>query len=131
LKILELRLDLRLLNSYQTDCFTYFFTMMGGAAGTHRLFSHKSYKANAVMRTLLLMGHEMSGQNSTYGWSRIHRVHHKFTDTSKDPHNINRGVFFAHCGHLMRDPNYETYREKMLIDMSDLEADQIVMFFHK
>jgi hypothetical protein len=35
-------------------------------------------------------------QNSIYIWTRDHRVHHKYTDTDADPHNINRGFFFAH-----------------------------------
>lgn len=62
---------------------------------------------------------------------RDHRVHHKFTDTNADPHNSKRGFFFSHIGWLMCKKHPDVKKFGVKIDMSDLEADPIVMFQHK
>lgn len=51
----------------------------GITAGAHRLFSHKSYKANAKLRLLLIFLFTISGQRDAYTWAHDHRVHHKYT----------------------------------------------------
>ena len=53
------------------------------------------------MRIFLCIGHIIAGQNNLYVWCRDHRVHHKFSDSDADPHDTNRGFFFAHMGWLM------------------------------
>lgn len=67
-------------------------------------------------------------QNCLYVWVRDHRQHHKYSDTDADPHNANRGFFFSHVGWLMsrKHPKVKEFGKK--IDMSDLEADPMVMF---
>jgi stearoyl-CoA desaturase (delta-9 desaturase) len=40
----------------------------------------------------------MSVQGPIYMWCRNHRLHHKYSETEADPHNINRGFFFGHMG---------------------------------
>lgn len=67
-------------------------------------------------------------QNCLYVWVRDHRQHHKYSDTDADPHNAARGFFFSHIGWLMsrKHPKVIEYGKK--IDMSDLEADPMVMF---
>lgn len=74
---------------------------LGVTAGMHRLWSHRSYKAKTPTRFLLMILASMSNQGSIYHWCRDHRTHHKFSDTSSDPHDINRGFFYAHMGWLM------------------------------
>lgn len=63
---------------------------IGITAGAHRLWSHRSYKAKLPLRILLLIFYTMAYQYSLINWARDHRVHHKFTDTNADPHNIKR-----------------------------------------
>ena len=69
-------------------------------------------------------------QFSVYYWSRVHRVHHKFADTDKDPTNINRGFLFAHIYWVFR---YKPECQKALdeIDLRDLESDEDVMLQYK
>lgn len=77
---------------------SYWVGVVGGlgiTAGAHRLWSHKSYKARLPLRIFLMIGQTIAGQNSLYIWCRDHRVHHKFSETDGDPHNTNRGFFFA------------------------------------
>ena len=60
------------------------------------MWSHRSYKARLPFRLFLLAANTMAAQNSVYIWARDHRAHHKFSETDADPHNANRGFFFAH-----------------------------------
>jgi stearoyl-CoA desaturase (delta-9 desaturase) len=100
-------------------------------AGAHRLWAHKSYKAKLPLRILLMLCQTFAFQNHIYEWSRDHRVHHKFTDTNADPHNIKRGFFFAHMGWLMCKKHPDVREKGKTIDMSDLEEDAVVMFQKK
>lgn len=52
-------------------------------------------------RLLLAFANTMALQNDIYEWCRDHRVHHKYSETNADPHNSNRGFFFAHMGWLL------------------------------
>lgn len=103
----------------------------GITAGAHRLFAHKSYKANAQLRILLIFMHTLSLQRSIYTWVRDHRLHHKYTDTNADPHNSRRGFFFAHIGWLLVKPHPDVIKFNKFIDKSDLKADPYVMFQHR
>lgn len=110
---------------------TGFMVAFGTTVGAHRLFTHRSYKANAKLRALLVFMQTMAVQNSMYEWVRDHRVHHKYTDTNADPHNSQRGFFFSHIGWLMAKKHPDVKKFGGRIEMEDLEADPIVMFQHK
>ena len=104
---------------------------LGITAGSHRLWCHKAYKAKLPLRIILCVLQTLSFQNSIYEWCRDHRVHHKFTDTDADPHNITRGFFFSHMGWLMMRKHPDVAKMGKLVDMSDLEADPVVQFQKK
>nr|CAD7609549.1 unnamed protein product [Timema genevievae] len=70
-------------------------------------------------------------QNTIFDWVRDHRVHHKFSETNADPHNSNRGFFFAHVGWLMTRKHPEVIRRGQQLDMSDVVNDPVVAFHHK
>jgi len=110
---------------------TYQYSGAGITAGAHRLWSHKTYKAKYPLRLLLALGNSMAGQNSIYVWTRDHRTHHKCSETVGDPHNANRGFFFAHMGWLLVRKHPAVIKAGKTIDMADLERDPIVMFQHK
>ena len=104
---------------------------LGITGGAHRLWSHRAYKARVPIELLLMCLQTMAGQNSILTWCRDHRVHHKFSETDADPHNIKRGFFFAHMGWLCCRKHPEVSAKGKLIDMSDLEQNPIVMFQHR
>tara|TARA_Y100000817_G_C16825860_1_gene531177 strand:+ start:374 stop:1237 length:864 start_codon:yes stop_codon:yes gene_type:complete len=100
---------------------------MSITSGSHRLWSHRSYKAKDLTRFILMLFISMSNQGSIYHWVRDHRIHHKYSDTIKDPHNINNGFFFSHVGWLLTRKNEEVIQAGRDIDLSDLSDDWIVM----
>ncbi|XP_055921657.1 acyl-CoA Delta-9 desaturase [Eupeodes corollae] len=125
--------DLRDLN-LKTTIFAFFTGGLAGfgvTGGVHRLWTHKSFKANVPLRVILMACFSLSGQNTIYDWVRDHRVHHKFSETDADPHNSNRGFFFAHVGWLMMLKHPEVLRRGRQLDMSDVLSDPVVQFHQK
>jgi len=86
----------------------YIISNLGVSAGAHRLWSHKCYKAKVPLRILLLICFSACAQNTICKWVKNHRMHHKYCDTSADPHNTQRGFFYTHIGWVMmkEDPKF-------------------------
>lgn len=107
---------------------TIYTSGFGITAGVHRLWSHKAYKAKWPLRLLLVFLFTITGQRDVYTWALDHRVHHKYSETDADPHNAKRGFLFAHVGWLFTTPHPDVVAKRKAVDMSDLEADPIVMW---
>uniref|UniRef100_A0A1A9UUF5 Fatty acid desaturase domain-containing protein n=1 Tax=Glossina austeni TaxID=7395 RepID=A0A1A9UUF5_GLOAU len=119
---------------WPTRFFTIMLYLMGtlaATAGSHRLWSHRSYKAKWPLRALLVFFNLTSFQLSCFHWARDHRVHHKFCDTDADPHNSSRGFFFSHIGWLLIEKYPLVVAKGKSLDLSDLYADRILMFEDK
>lgn len=106
-------------------------TGLGITAGVHRLWAHRSYKANLPYRVLMMLMNSIANQGSIYHWSRDHRVHHKFSETDADPHNATRGFFFAHMGWLIVKKHPKVIEGGKSLDFTDLAADPVVVFQKK
>ncbi|CAH1990702.1 unnamed protein product [Acanthoscelides obtectus] len=107
---------------------TIYITGFGITAGAHRLWSHRAYKAKWPLRLLLVILFTVTGQRHVYAWALDHRVHHKYSESEADPHNAKRGFFFSHVGWLILTPHPKVVEKRKVVDMSDLEADPIVMW---
>lgn len=64
-------------------------------------------------------------------WIRVHRTHHRYTDTCADPHNVHRGFFFSHIGWLMMKHHPAVKKYGKNVDMSDIAADPVIRFVDK
>lgn len=64
-------------------------------------------------------------------WLRVHRTHHRYTDTCADPHNSHRGFFFSHVGWLMMKHHPAVKKYGKNVDMSDITADPVIRFVDK
>uniref|UniRef100_F1L8L4 Acyl-CoA desaturase n=1 Tax=Ascaris suum TaxID=6253 RepID=F1L8L4_ASCSU len=114
-----------------TAFWTILYSMIGGmgvTAGAHRLWTHKSYKANLFVRIALMLCNCAAFQNDIIDWSRDHRCHHKWNDSDADPYNSQRGFFFSHMGWLLVRKHPDLKRKGATIDMSDLLNDKVLMF---
>lgn len=103
----------------------------GVTAGAHRLWAHRAYKAKWPLRVILMIFNTLAFQNHIYEWARDHRVHHKYSETDADPHNATRGFFFSHVGWLLVRKHPDVKEKGKTLDMSDLDADPVVMFQKK
>ncbi|CAB3247595.1 unnamed protein product [Arctia plantaginis] len=107
---------------------TIYTSGFGITAGVHRLWSHRAYRARLPLRIILALLFTITGQRDIYTWALDHRVHHKYSETAADPHDIRRGFLFAHIGWLFLTPHpaVENRREALRNTSQDLLADPVV-----
>ena len=53
----------------------------------HRLLAHNSWPASSTYRKIGSLLGSYAGIGSPMVWTAVHRAHHKFVDTAKDPHS--------------------------------------------
>ncbi|CAG8669311.1 24004_t:CDS:2 [Racocetra persica] len=106
----------------------YYITGMGITAGHHRLWAHRAYKASRPFEIFLIFACSGAVEGSIRWWCRGHRAHHRWTDTDADPYNANKGLFYSHIGWMLLKQNPNRVGRA---DISDLNADPIIMFQHK
>ena len=86
----------------------YALSALGITVGFHRLFTHRSFETNVVVRFVLAALGSMAVQGSVLRWVAQHRRHHRHSDTPDDPHTphhhgrglvgLLRGFWHAHIG---------------------------------
>jgi stearoyl-CoA desaturase (delta-9 desaturase) len=86
----------------------YILTALGVTVGFHRLFTHRSFETNPVIRFVLAALGSMAVEGSVLKWAALHRRHHQHSDTPDDPHTphhqgrglwgVIRGFWHAHIG---------------------------------
>lgn len=94
--------------------------------GYHRLFGHRSYEANALIKFFFLIFGAAAFQKSVVKWCSDHRDHHRFVDQLNDPYSIQKGFFYAHIGWVFfkdRENDFENVR--------DLREDKLVWWQHR
>lgn len=109
----------------------YLAAEIGITAGTHRLWSHRSYKAKMPLQIILMLFNTLAFQNTAIYWVRDHRQHHKYCDTDGDPHNASRGFFYSHIGWLLTRKSEEVMRRGKDIDMTDIYSNPVLRFQKK
>ncbi|KAG2155535.1 hypothetical protein DEU56DRAFT_312904 [Suillus clintonianus] len=101
----------------------------GITIGYHRLWSHRTFRANLYVRVILAALGSSAFQGSIKWWCLRHRLHHRFTDDPQhDPYSATRGLFYSHMGWIFFKPVYERVK---LVDREDLDRDPVVRFQHK
>lgn len=101
-------------------------TVTAITAGYHRLYAHGAYQANPIYQFFMLALGSATFQQSALKWASLHRTHHQFTDTERDPYNIKKGFFYAHMGWILfylRSIDYS--------NVKDLEKSALVMHQHR
>ena len=107
-----------------------YFSGMSITAGYHRLWSHKAFEANMLVKVVLAIGGAMSLQNSILHWCSDHRIHHRHVDDNEhDPYSAKKGFWYSHIGWMLRE--YQTHRYTDYSNCRDLQKDAVVMWQHK
>lgn len=58
----------------------------------------------------------------------MHRAHHRYVDTPKDPYNVSKGIWWSHMGWLIFKPDPSL---KGHVEISDLLKEEVVMWQHR
>ena len=76
---------------------------IGITGGYHRLWSHKAYDANSLVKMFYAYWGACAAQNSIIKWSSDHRIHHKHVDDNdKDPYSAKKGFWWSHMGWILK-----------------------------
>jgi stearoyl-CoA desaturase (delta-9 desaturase) len=101
----------------------YAFGCWGVSITYHRLTSHKSFRAPEWFRVVGLLFGTLGGVGSAIQWTALHREHHRFADTERDPHLPSKG-FWRMQFLAMTLPSSQRY-------VIDLLRDPVQVWFHK
>jgi len=103
----------------------WFLGGLGITIGYHRMFTHRAWDAiKSVKYTLLILG-AIGLQKEIKWWGVRHLEHHAYADTDKDPHNINKGFWWAHMGWLLKR---RLLSEQALRMVKRLEKDPLIQW---
>ena len=102
----------------------YSFYNFGATVIYHRLLTHRSYKAPKWFEYFGTLCGTLGGYGSSIVWTAIHRAHHKFVDTDRDPHSPeHKGWFRVQFLIMYNDPNIRL--------VPDLLRSKFHVFMHK
>jgi stearoyl-CoA desaturase (delta-9 desaturase) len=78
----------------------FLYSGIGISLMMHRYYTHKSFKFKyPYLESIFLFFSIVAGRGSPIGWVYVHRLHHAYSDTLKDPHDpkiIGWRIFFPH-----------------------------------
>ncbi|XP_026384308.1 acyl-CoA C20 Delta5-desaturase-like, partial [Papaver somniferum] len=69
---------------------------IGISLSYHRNLSHESFKLTKSLEYLFAYFGLHAVQGDSMYWVSVHRYHHQFTDTDRDPHTPIKGLWFSH-----------------------------------
>jgi stearoyl-CoA desaturase (delta-9 desaturase) len=105
---------------------SYLVRMFAITGFYHRYFSHRTYRMGRVMQFLAALLGSTATQKGPLWWGAHHRVHHKESDTTADPHNSHEGFWHSHWMWFLYEESEDTdlqlisdfarYRELRILD---------------
>ena len=101
---------------------------LGISLGFHRLASHRSFKVPRTLEYFFILCGTLAAQGSVKGWVGYHRMHHLYTDHTKDPHDSQKGFWWSHLTWVMHEIPNESERLRLTKDIAD---DPFYTFCHK
>lgn len=107
----------------------YVWHLLGITVGYHRLLAHRSFKCPKIVEYFFVFGGYMGFESSPIWWATLHRAHHRFTDTDKDPHSPRFGNVKAYWGWIF-DRRYPDYINPA-IQAPDLVNDPFYSFLER
>jgi fatty-acid desaturase len=92
--------DFNLLSIITAIFFYFLYTGVGVSMMLHRYYTHRSFKFKwKWLEYVFGFFAVVAGRGSIIGWVHVHREHHAFSDTEKDPHypkKYNWKIFFPY-----------------------------------
>ncbi|KAI3773412.1 hypothetical protein L1987_47939 [Smallanthus sonchifolius] len=98
-------------------CTYVLFGLFGITLSYHRNLAHRSFKLPKWLEYTFAYIGVLSMQRDPIFWVSMHRYHHQYVDSEKDPHSPIFGFWFSHMGWLF-DSGYilEKYQERKNVE---------------
>jgi len=104
----------------------YIFGFMSESS-LHRYYTHKSYDTTAFKEKILRVFAFLTGQGATISWVTVHRTHHAYEDTEKDPHSPKHLAWWEiYLAFLPKE-----YKNNLVIDLMRSPAWKYFVFENK
>ncbi len=100
---------------------------LGITLGYHRLITHRSFQTPKWLEYVLLFCGTLACHRPL-NWVAIHRMHHEHADMPEDPHDINRGFWWAHVGWVLHRLPCERHIPRYT---KDIARDPVYRFFDR
>lgn len=103
----------------------WIFAAVGLTVGYHRVVAHGQIKLHPVLETIAIYIGLVSSACSPLSWTGVHRMHHAYADTPKDPHSPKYKKW--------HEILFSAYKIKKIPPrfVRSLYRNPRVMFFHK
>ncbi|KAB5534926.1 hypothetical protein DKX38_018012 [Salix brachista] len=101
--------------------------LLGITLSFHRNLSHRSFKLPKWLEYFFAYCGVQAFQRDPIFWVSIHRHHHQFCDSERDPHSPTEGFWFSHMSWLF-DANYITEKCGGPSNVEDLERQPFYKF---
>lgn len=87
----------------------YFLRIWAMEAVYHRYLSHRAFRACRFVQFVLVVMGAQTGQRGGLWWAMIHRYHHKYVETQRDPHSpFAHSFLYAYSAWITRRRNQAT-----------------------
>ncbi|XP_076924266.1 palmitoyl-monogalactosyldiacylglycerol delta-7 desaturase, chloroplastic-like [Bidens hawaiensis] len=104
--------------------------MLGVSISYHRLLAHHSFKVPKLLEYMCAYLGVQAIQGDPIFWVSIHRYHHQYVDSEKDPHSPIHGFWYSHMGWLFDSGHMmEKYREHKNVE--DLKKQVFYRFIKR
>jgi fatty-acid desaturase len=104
--------------------FYIIYAGIGAGLTFHRTLSHNSWKFHPTIRKALIFFASMANIGSPLTWVAIHRAHHMYCDTDKDPHSPNHLPMW----YVLFGTMFSKVSVKCVVD---LLKDTYIVFVHR
>lgn len=111
----------------------YVLNILGVWMTLHRYYSHKSFEfRNKYLKYFFSILAMLAGRGSIISWVYIHRQHHSYSDTEKDPHSpkvLGYKLFgFGHYKQMERE-QFKVFLVKDILNDKQLLVHKYYMLF--
>ena len=94
-----------------------YFCMLAHETFYHRYFAHQSFKTSRPVQFVMGLLAELAPVRGPIWWAATHRDHHKYTDTTRDPHSPIQGFAQSYMGWVY-NPTYIAHNYKNVADLT-------------
>lgn len=114
------------------EMFLWFITQwlwmgLGITAFYHRKLTHKGFDCPKWLEYIFVTGGYLSMQGAPIPWVYVHKLHHRYSDTYKDPHTPLKGFFHSLLAWIWSNRDLYT-QEDIEKEMKELIKDPYYRF---